>query len=53
MLITFLALIVTVLLIMFGGLAFSIAMYRRDSLYRAQQNNRKSQTARLHEIIFM
>ncbi len=53
MLITFLGLTIIVLLIMFGGLALNLSLYKRGGLNRGQQNSRKSSTTRLHEMLFM
>jgi hypothetical protein len=52
MLITFLALTVTVLLIILGGLVLNLSLYKHGGVPRVQQHSSKSPTTLLHEAIF-
>jgi hypothetical protein len=53
MVILFLVLLVTVLLILSGGLVFNVSLHKRGGLHRMRQNYDKILNARLHKIIFL
>jgi hypothetical protein len=53
MFITFLVLTATALLIMLGGLALNLSLYKHGGLHREQQDESKSPATQLHEVLFL